>query len=126
MTDPDSSRLPKGFIDTGDPEFWKSFPARGVRRPVHEDPAMTTPLTSSEIDDLAESRRKGLFLPPEVRTDLIDRLLVTVDEANKRTLALAGARFGPCICEYSRPSLVMVGCPVHYPDPGADAEGETA
>lgn len=84
------------------------------------------PLTSAEIDDLVETRRKGLFLPSEVRTELIDRLLVTADEANRRALAVHGLRFGPCICEYSGPSRIMVGCPVHYPDPGADAEGETA
>ena len=83
-------------------------------------------LTSDEIDDLHETLRRGLYLPADVRIDLIRRLLVTVDEANKRALAAHGIRFGPCICEYNGPSRVMVGCPVHYPDPAAEAEGETA
>lgn len=93
---------------------------------IPNEPPLARALTPTEIDDLDETRRKGLYLPADVRIELIDRLLVTVDEANKRALSAHGLRFGPCICEYSGPSRIMVGCPTHCPDPGADIEGESA
>jgi hypothetical protein len=49
----------------------------------------TEPLTPAEIVDLRETRRRGLFLPAEVRIDLIDRLLATVGAIDAERLAIA-------------------------------------
>lgn len=98
--------------------------------------AVTQPLPSrkaaDELLDAVEEAIAEWALPVTVQNRLKAAFNEVVDQANKKTLAKHGLVFEDsdagqtCICEYDKPSRIMVGCPVHYPDPGADAEGETA
>lgn len=101
--------------------------AEGAARPTPSRKA------ADALLDAVEQAVQSEALPANIHARLRDAFNEVVDQANKTTLAKHGLVFEDsdagverCICDYDRPSRVKVGCPVHYPDPGADAEGETA